>query len=477
MLDRLPDIVLLLAMVIAVPLVMHTNRLQWFFLDEWDYLADRRLSSADDLFRPHNGHWSTVPIVLYRLVWRAFGLRVYWPYLALALTAHLTVVALVRQLVRHRAVEPWLAVGGAVGLLYFGAGRESMAFGANVGFTGAVAFGLAAGLLADRDGPLGRRDGLAVVCGLLAVMCSGLALAILVGLGVAVAVRRGWRPALVVTAPPLIAFAAWWTLHATGTEDSGTRDAGAAIEFAHTMLVSAARSLGGGLLGGALLLTVAIGGLLLLVRGDLRQELTRVAMPAGLALSAIGFAAMTAVARSGPGFGGDSRLKPLPDSGRYQYVVVALCLPLILVGLDRLVASSRRLLLPLGVVLLLIGVPANLDRLTPKGTQRLTLGSRTQFLAVTEAPSFDRAPADLRPLGWQAPWVSVGWLRAAARGGGCQPVALPRLLLPPPRPRCRFGRWDRPESKRVFPPHNSVRSRWIATMSFGLTAMSLTSVG
>src|SRR5690242_5645085 len=60
----------LLALVVYIE-IAHS---QWFFYDEWDFLADRSATSANDLLRPHLGHLCTLPILVYRLLWSIVGL-------------------------------------------------------------------------------------------------------------------------------------------------------------------------------------------------------------------------------------------------------------------------------------------------------------------------------------------------------------------------------------------------------------------
>src|SRR4051794_10217054 len=74
--DRFPLFVFLFVLVGAVPLYLYLGRRQWFFLDEWDFLAGRGLN-AHDLLRPHNEHWSTIPVIVYRVLFHLFGLRSY----------------------------------------------------------------------------------------------------------------------------------------------------------------------------------------------------------------------------------------------------------------------------------------------------------------------------------------------------------------------------------------------------------------
>ena len=87
-------------------------RSEWFFLDEWDFLAGRGLG-AHDLIREHAGHWVSVPIVVYRVLWWAVGLRSYLPYAAVAIGMHLVAAALLRIVMRRSGVDPWTATVGA----------------------------------------------------------------------------------------------------------------------------------------------------------------------------------------------------------------------------------------------------------------------------------------------------------------------------------------------------------------------------
>ncbi|MDQ1382145.1 MAG: hypothetical protein QOJ71_2864, partial [Actinomycetota bacterium] len=94
---------------IALPVLVALGRSVWFTADEWDFVAHRTAWNLDDLFRPHNEHWSTLPILVYRLLWWLFGLRTHLPYLIIAVVLHLTVAALLRAVMRQAAVGPWLA--------------------------------------------------------------------------------------------------------------------------------------------------------------------------------------------------------------------------------------------------------------------------------------------------------------------------------------------------------------------------------
>jgi hypothetical protein len=53
-----------------------------FFSDEWAFIESRSLGDPLDWFQPHNEHWSTLPIIVYRLIVETIGIGSHMPYLA-----------------------------------------------------------------------------------------------------------------------------------------------------------------------------------------------------------------------------------------------------------------------------------------------------------------------------------------------------------------------------------------------------------
>ena len=157
---------------VAVPVILYQGRDQWFFLDEWDFLANRSAGSFHDLMAPHVQHWTTFGILVYRALWWLVGIRHYWPYQLCLVTLHLTAAVLLRAVMRRAGVNPWVATAAASLFAFFGAGRQDIVFAFQIAFTGALTFGLAHILLADHDGPFDRRDLIGIGFGLLALMCS-----------------------------------------------------------------------------------------------------------------------------------------------------------------------------------------------------------------------------------------------------------------------------------------------------------------
>jgi hypothetical protein len=178
-----------------------------FFFDDWDPLLDRRGLSADVLLRPHNDHILLGTTVVYKAIQATIGMRGTLPYAAVSTATFLSSVALVFIYVRRRVGE-WLALAGALPILFLGAAGGDLIWSFQIFFFGAMAAGLGALLVLERR----SRGADALACGLLVLSFSfsELALSFVLGAAVLIAQDRGpWRRAYVVAVPVLL-YAAWY---------------------------------------------------------------------------------------------------------------------------------------------------------------------------------------------------------------------------------------------------------------------------
>ena len=268
-------------------------------------------------------------MVVYRLLYAIFGVRTYLPYQVLIVALHLTVAALLRAIMRRAGVGPWLATAVASVYVFFGAGGLDILFAFQITFVGALAFGLTQLLLVDHDGPLDRRDWLALAAGLLAILCSGVALATVVVVGVFSLVRRGWRVALLQTAPPLGVYSIWWVTRGRGAV-RWSRNLrvhewtwnGLSGTFSSLTRVSALAVVVG---------VLFVAGLVYVwrQRGGARMLRTSAAMPIAMLVGALAFLVLTGIARASFGAGS-------VREGRYLDIVAALTLPAIAMAADAL---------------------------------------------------------------------------------------------------------------------------------------------
>ena len=295
----------------AVALLFSTlfwGRHGWFGTDDWDFLADRKAGDLGDLVRPHFQHWTTIPVVLYRLLWSVVGLRSYWPYLFVVVLAHLAVAALLRVAMQRAGVGAWLATAMVVPFVFFGAGAEKhilLAF--QITFVAALAFGLIHLLLADHDGPFDRRDWLGVGAGLAALLCSGVGVTMTLVVGIAVLLRRGWRVAMVHTVPLGIVYL-WWSLVAPKGQDVGQLGGQSPVQVARFVGIGVQAAFAGlgGVTGlGAVLALALLVGCGIVIHETWPTLRGRATVPASMLAGALVFLVVTGVFRAGaPGLAG-----------------------------------------------------------------------------------------------------------------------------------------------------------------------------
>jgi len=188
----------------------------WFYLDEWDFLANRGVHLGDHgLFYPHNEHWSTIPILIWRGLFNVVGVRYYWLYAVPLIIALLCVAHMVWRLMLRHGVDPWVATILVGSLLVLGAGWQDLLFAFQIGFVGSLAFGMLAIEATERD-----RGWWSALWGICAVMCSGIGVPMVAACGGVALVRRRPKVAVVSVVPPAVVFLAWWlTIGHVGTSD------------------------------------------------------------------------------------------------------------------------------------------------------------------------------------------------------------------------------------------------------------------
>ena len=207
---RTPDAVFAVAATISVPVLLWFGRGLTFFSDEWAFIADRSLTDPSTWWAPHNEHWSTLPIIVYRALVETVGLRTYVPYLALVILLNVIVAILVRRQVERRA-GPLPALAAGVLVLFLGSGFENLYWGFQIGFIGATALGM--GALEVLDGPPTRRRAVALVVLLLAgLMTAGVGLFFLAVVAVELLFRPDRRPWLGLLLIPVGVYATWFVL-------------------------------------------------------------------------------------------------------------------------------------------------------------------------------------------------------------------------------------------------------------------------
>jgi hypothetical protein len=181
-----------------------------FFGDEWEFIRHRSLADPGTWFAPHNEHWSTLPIIVYRGLVETFGLRTYVPYEALLLLLHSTVVLLIYRLVRIESGAIAGAAAAAVAM-FFGSGADNIFWGFQIGAVGATAMCLSALLIVEGPASL-RYAALLLVLLLMTLATQGIGIPMVAAVTTSIAVRRSWRPFFPIVLIAAAVYGAWFAI-------------------------------------------------------------------------------------------------------------------------------------------------------------------------------------------------------------------------------------------------------------------------
>ena len=77
------------------------------------------------LLEPHNEHWVTFPVLIYRALFSVFGVRTYLPYLLVLVVSHLLIAHLLWRLMLRYGVDWLVATGAAAVFMVLGAGGKT----------------------------------------------------------------------------------------------------------------------------------------------------------------------------------------------------------------------------------------------------------------------------------------------------------------------------------------------------------------
>jgi hypothetical protein len=333
-------------LVAAFVVVLVLNRNQWFFGDDFEFLVRRGLHHAQlGIWTPHNEHWTTVPILIYRALFSMFGLRYYLPYVVPVAAAHVLAGHLLWRIMGRAGVQPVLATALATVFLFLGAGSENLLWAFQVTFVGSLSLGLLFVVCVDHDGPIDWRDWAGWAVAIVALMFSGVTVTLVAVGGIVALLRRGWRRAALVVAPPAAVYLVWLALaghNGVGSSGGSIYDVPAYVWSGLT----AALEKPSGFTGAGPVLVLAL--LTWLVLHLTRVRARQVAAFA-LAAGAVVLFTVSALGRSGLG-------AEQASVSRYVYTGFALMLPAIGVALTELAASQSARIVALVAVLAFVFV-------------------------------------------------------------------------------------------------------------------------
>lgn len=209
----------LLTLLATLLVLLYYGSHQWFFADEWEFIT-RNLPGQGrlGLFVPHNEHWSTIPILVYRGLFALVGLHTYLPYVIVLILLHLTAAHLIWRLALRAGATPWIATAVGAVFLMLGVGYEQLIDAFQMSFSLSLCCGLGWLLLNDHDLPAPGRLAAGWALGVAASMSSGIGIPMIGVVAIAALARRGIRDAVAVASVPALANVIWYAAvhpHAT----------------------------------------------------------------------------------------------------------------------------------------------------------------------------------------------------------------------------------------------------------------------
>jgi hypothetical protein len=177
-----------------------------FYVDEWDFMVQRRGHDLGVFLEEQNGHPMIVPILVHKVLFSAFGVDSYVPYRIVSLLV-LTAIGILFFILARRRVGDVLALALTVAVLFFGPGWEPIV--SAVGMLNTISLAAGLGMLVALDAQSRRADVAAVL--LLTLSMASFSYGPMFAAAAAVdvllrpgGVRRLWIPVI-----PLVLYGLW----------------------------------------------------------------------------------------------------------------------------------------------------------------------------------------------------------------------------------------------------------------------------
>jgi hypothetical protein len=313
------------------------------------------------------------------------------------------------------AVDGWVATCACAVFAAAGTGFENLINAWQTQLILPLALGLAAIVVAPESGRrFTARDAVAAAMLTAAVMSSGVALPMLVAVGLVLVVRRDLRIAALTLVVPLVAYGWWYLAYGRPAGQVADPAPDAIPRFIWHGLADALGDVARLDVIGAVVVIAVVGWVAYrLVRHGFERDLT---VPLALAIAAVAFLA-------GTGYRRGNLISTGPAQSRYAYVTVALVLPLIARAGQGLLRGSRgrRVLLAVVTIALVIAQARELNHwtvLARPGKQ----SDRGAVLATAALVREGHTLFQAAPLSFFEPQVSVDEVAAMDRDGKLPPL-------------------------------------------------------
>ena len=199
-----------------VVMMLWVGRHQWYFFDEWHLIVERVVPHANgplalfrQVFRPDGEHVIGLPLSLFVILVRVFGIGNYWPFIFVNILVRVATLVILDDVCRRAGARRIARLLAVLIIAVFGAGYESF-FAQSVMFAGfTLIFALMAIRASLRSELTERRAGIASAVWLsCSILSSSYGFPVVVGVALFYLLTRRRRAALVSLVVPPIVFLA-----------------------------------------------------------------------------------------------------------------------------------------------------------------------------------------------------------------------------------------------------------------------------
>ena len=205
---------------ISFLLSLWINRTTWFLGDDFAILTNRYFAAASGnwsqaLFLPHNDHLIALPVLVFIGLGRIFGLDNHLVYMLPAIFMHIAILFAIAIILKKRCTSTLTALSAVCCVAFMSAGFEVLMMATNMAHVAPIFIGLYQMILVDHDGDISRRDIVAATLGVIAVLCAGTSIPLIVMIALFLVLQRQFKRAALIAAPPAMLWLAWFVKYGT----------------------------------------------------------------------------------------------------------------------------------------------------------------------------------------------------------------------------------------------------------------------
>lgn len=206
--------------IISFLLSLWINRHTWFIGDDFAILTTRYFAAADGnwtqaLLLPHNDHLVALPVFVFIGLGHLVGLDNHLVYMLPAIFMHIAILFAIAIILKERCSSTLTALSAVCCVAFMSAGYEVLMMATNMAHVAPIFLGLYQLILVDHDGNISKRDIVASMLGVIAVLCAGTSIPLIATIALFLILQRRFKRAMLIAVPPATLWLIWFVQYGT----------------------------------------------------------------------------------------------------------------------------------------------------------------------------------------------------------------------------------------------------------------------